>query len=98
MIGITNPMQSRVENGRFTLEYADGKTQEVSLVPPVNFDDWLVAAVQTANETVYFSDYNHGLVQRVTLDASRDLKSLTVRAVANETVVGILGVTIRRPD
>jgi len=98
MIGVTNPMQSRVESGRLILEYADGKTREVALVPPVNFDDWLVAAVQTENETVYFSDYNHGLVQRFVLDASRDLKSLTARAVANETVIGILGVAIRRRD
>lgn len=98
LIGVTNPMQSRVENGRLTVEYTDGKIHDVSLVPPVNFDDWLVAAVQTGNETVYFSDYNHGLVQKIGLDPSVDLKSLTVRAVANEAIIGILGVTIRCPE
>ena len=48
-IGVTNPMQSRVENARFTDEYFDGTEEIVSLVNPVNFDDWLVAAVQQEN-------------------------------------------------
>lgn len=95
-VGVTNPMQSRVENGRFILEYADGAREEVSLVNPVNFDDWLNAPFQTGNETVCFSDYNHGLVQRIVLDPSKELKSFVARAVANEVIIGILGISVRR--
>ena len=95
-VGVTNPMQSRVENGRFTLKYTDGTAQEVSLVNPTNFDDWLNASLQTENETAYFSDYNHGIVQRIALDSSKELESLVVRAVANEVIVGIIGVSVRR--
>jgi hypothetical protein len=96
LIGVTNPMQSRVENARIWVRYADGGEEAVALVNPVNFDDWLNAAVQTRNETVYFSDHNHGLVQRVSLDPARDLHSLFVRAVANEVIVGVLAVSICR--
>jgi hypothetical protein len=96
LIGVTNPMQSRVENARLEVHYADGGQESVALVNPDNFDDWLNAAVQTQNETVYFSDHNHGLVQRVPLDPARALHSLRVRAVANEVIVGVLAVSICR--
>lgn len=96
LIGVTNPMQSRVENGRIDVQYADGGCESVMLVNPDNFDDWLGAAVQTRNETVYFSDHNHGIVQRVALDPARELQALRVCAVANEVIVGVLGVSICR--
>ena len=89
-------MQSRVENARFTVEYSDGTEEIVSLVNPDNFDDWLVASVQQENETEYFSDYNHGIIQRIPLDYSKDLKALKVRAIANEVIVGILGISIQK--
>ncbi len=95
-IGATNPMQSRVENARFIVEYTDGTKEKVSLVNPENFDDWLVAAVQQENETEYFSNFNHGIVQRIMLDPDKKLKRLKVRAIANEVIVGILGVSICR--
>ncbi|MEN6453491.1 MAG: DUF4450 domain-containing protein [Prolixibacteraceae bacterium] len=95
-IGVTNPMQSRVENARFTVEYTDGTKEKVSLINPVNFDDWLVASVQQENETEYFSDFNHGIVQRIPLNPDKELKSFHVRAVANEVIVGILGISIQR--
>jgi hypothetical protein len=95
-IGVTNPMQSRVENVRFTVVYSDGTEEKVSLVNPVNFDDWLVAAVQQENETQYFSDYNHGIIQRIAINPLKELKSLKVTSVANEVITGILGISIGR--
>ena len=93
-IGITNPMQSRVENGRFTVEYTDGSQEIVYLVNPENFDDWLVPSIQQENETQYFSNYNHGIVQQIMLNPSKELKALTVRAVANEVIIGVLAISI----
>jgi len=93
-IGVTNPMQSQVENATFIVEYTDGTTEKVSLINPDNFDDWLVAAVQQKNETQYFSDFNHGIVQRIPLDPAKELKTLKVKAIANEVIVGILGISI----
>jgi hypothetical protein len=93
-IGVTNPMQSRVENARFVVEYADGSQKQVSLVNPENLDDWLNPALQRENETAYFSDFNHGIVQRIDVDPNKELLSFTVRAVANEVIVGLLGLNI----
>jgi hypothetical protein len=95
-IGVTNPMQSRVENARFTVEYSDGSVKVVVLINPDNFDDWLVGSVQQENDTEYFSDYNHGIIQRIPLDNSKELKAFKVRAVANEVIVGILGISIQK--
>ena len=95
LIGVTNPMQSHVENGRFTVTYKGGHTEVSSLINPTNFDDWLGGAVQTENETVYFSDYNHGIVQRIPLNPSKKTQLLEVRAIANEVVIGILGISFR---
>jgi hypothetical protein len=95
-MGVTNPMQSRVENARFTVTYLDGSTQTVSLVNPENFDDWLNAAIQPQNETVYFSDYNHGIVQRINLDPEKKLTEISVEAIANEVIIGLMGISIRR--
>jgi len=95
-IGVTNAMQSWVENARFVVMYRDGSGQTTSLVHPKNFDDWLVPALQAENEIVYFSDYNHGLVQRLMLDPEKELAGLSVEAIANEVIIGLLGVSLRR--
>ena len=95
LIGVTNPMQSRVENGRFTVRYEDETEELVNLVNPVNFDDWMVAPTQRENETVYLSDFNHAAVQRIRLNPQKPLRSLVVRGTANEVIVGILGVAVR---
>lgn len=95
-IGVTNPMQSRVENGRFIVEYTDGSQEKISLINPDNFDDWLTPSIQTENDTQYFSDYNHGIIQRIMLNPSKELKTLTVCAVANEVIIGIIGISICR--
>ena len=88
-------MQSRVENGRFTVRYEDETEELVNLVNPVNFDDWMVAPTQRENETVYLSDFNHAAVQRIKLNPQKPLRSLVVRGTANEVIVGILGVAVR---
>ena len=93
-IGVTNPMQSRVENARLTVAYRDASKQTVSLVHPENFDDWLNAALQTQNETVYFSDFNHGTVQRIPLEPNKELESVSIEAIANEVIVGLLGISV----
>jgi hypothetical protein len=93
-IGVTNAMQSWVENGAFEVVYADGGSQRVPLVHQRNFDDWLVPALQRENESFYFSDFNHAMVQRLKLEPARELAALRVSGTANEAIVGVLGVTL----
>ena len=95
-VSTTNAMQTNVENARITVTYQSGEQETVSLVYPHNIDDWLVPALQSENEYVYFNDYNHATVQRVALNPQKPLASVTVEAVANEVIVGVLGISLRR--
>jgi hypothetical protein len=95
-IGVTNAMQSGVENGAFEVVYADGEIQRLALVHQKNFDDWLVPALQRENESFYFSDFNHAMVQRFTLAPGRKLAALRIAVTANEVIIGLLGVTLLR--
>ncbi len=95
-VSTTNAMQTGVENARITVLYADGGEESVSLVYPKNIDDWLVPALQTENESFYFNDYNHATVQRIHLDSNRELAGVKIEAVANEVIMGVMGVSISR--
>ncbi len=95
-VSTTNAMQTGVENVRITVEYVNGDTESVKLIYPDNIDDWLVPALQTENETVYWNDYNHATVQRIRLDPDRALAAIRVEAIANEVIIGVLGVSICR--
>ncbi len=79
------------------MSYLNGTKSAIPLINPTNFDDWFVAATQRENETVPFSDTNHAIVQRIRLDPAKPLKSLVVEGTANEVIVGVLGVALRRP-
>ncbi len=92
----TNAMQTQVENVRITVEYEDGETTTAKLVYPINIDDWLVAALQKENETFYFSEYNHATVQRLRLDPGKKLANVKIEAIANEVIMGVMGVSISR--
>lgn len=95
-IGVTNPMQSRVVNAIIRVHYESGETEKTELINPDNFDDWLNSALQTRNETVYFSDYNHAIVQRISVNPQKKLIFLELEAYANEVVLGVLGVSVLR--
>ncbi|MBO5412349.1 MAG: hypothetical protein J6A38_04655 [Clostridia bacterium] len=95
-VSTTSSMQTLVENARITVCYDDGTTSEVQLVYPINVDDWLVPALQTQNEIFYFNDYNHATVQRIRLNPEKQVACVKVQAIANEVIIGILGVSIRR--
>jgi len=95
-IASTNCMQSYVENARITVSYADGTTEETSLVYPFNIDDWLTSALTTKAECFYFSNFNHATVQRVRIDPDKELAGIKVEAIANEVILGVAGISISR--
>lgn len=95
-VATTNAMQTLVENVRITVTYEDGETDFVKLVYPLNIDDWLVPALQKANETFYFNDFNHATVQRIRLNPEKKLANIKVEAIANEVIMGIMGVSLSR--
>ncbi len=95
-ITATNCMQTHVENAKITVEYKDGSSEKVSLILPENTDDWLIPAIQSENETYYFSEFNHANVQRIKLDPEKELKCINFEAIANEVILGVMGISIAR--
>lgn len=138
MSGSTNPMQFAIENAVVRVEYTDGTTDELMLVPPVNWcpieQDFVENAVAFAMPAVrpYRIGLNTGIVSRhlfrdshyqeaatagdlpdmklamcalpggaatmldMPLNAKKKLRSLTLRALSNEVVVGLMGVTLQK--
>ena len=95
-VSTTNSMQTAVENVRITVNYTDGETEDIKLIYPINIDDWLVPALQTENEIFYFNDFNHATVQRITLNPDKEVASVKIEAIANEVIMGVMGVSIRK--
>lgn len=138
MAGSTNPMQFAIENAVVRVEYTDGTTDELMLVPPVNWcpieQDFVENAVAFAMPAVrpYRIGLNTGIVSRhlfrdshyqeaatagdlpdmklamcalpggaatmldMPLNAKKKLRSLTLRSLSNEVVVGLMGVTLQK--
>lgn len=138
MAGSTNPMQFAIENAVVRVEYTDGTTNELMLVPPVNWcpieQDFVENAVAFAMPAVrpYRIGLNTGIVSRhlfrdshyqeaatagdlpdmklamcalpggaatmldMPLNAKKKLRSLTLRALSNEVVVGLMGITLQK--
>ncbi len=96
LCGTTHAMQSGVVNAKITIVYADQSIRVVELRPPFNFDDFLVGAFQTQNETLYFSAGTHGMIQKIELDPQKELKTLSLEAVANEVILNCLAATLRK--
>ena len=96
----TNPNQDWMEAARFTVTYADGTTAGLSLVPPDNCDDWLNylqdRPYHLTGEHVMFHERAHANVLAIALDATRELKSLSLECIGTETFAGLVSATLVR--
>lgn len=125
MVGSTNPMQSRFDNGEIIVTYTDGSTTRLALENPTTWwpvnadyfiDDFAFARpgplpvrvdLKTAKirvlDPVDFMGKGAvvpggaATVLDLTLNPAKELKSLTVRALANEVVIGLMSATLERP-
>ena len=95
-VASTYCMHSYVENARITVTYADGTSTDKKLVYPANIDDWLTSALTTEGEIFHFNNYNHATVQKLRINPTKELKSIQVKAVANEVILGVAGISISR--
>ena len=138
MAGSTNPMQYAIENAVVRVEYTDGTSDELMLVPPVNWcpieQDFVENAPAFPMPKVrpYRIGLNTGIVSRhlfkdsgyqeaatggdipelklamcalpggaatmldMPLNPKKKLRSLTLRALSNEVVIGLMGVTLQK--
>ncbi len=110
--GSTNPMQCRIANAELRMNYADGSVDTLELVPPLNY--WNLCPLRIADDYNYQRDafclpkkppptVNLGnncramlLNQRLRPDV--ELQSVTLEALSQEVVVGLMGVTIMDPS
>ena len=121
MVGSTNPMQSRIDNGEIVVNYADGGSTRMALRNPDTW--WPIEQNYFRDEFAFRIDTPfpprlhlatgrfepveehlgreiHGGAATVVgwvTDPERELRSLTVRALAHEVVVGLMAVTLERP-
>lgn len=103
--GSTHPMHSQLDNGELVVSYADGTANRLALHNPTTW--WPIEAdYQTAIDGFCMPgphppriDLGSGraTLLDLPLDPERDLRSLTVRCLANEVVVGLMSVTLLRP-
>ncbi len=95
-IGSTYWMHTGVENVRFTVTYADGTTEDTPLVYPTSIDDWMTSALTTEAENLYISNFNHATVKRIRINPDKELASIKVEAIANEVILGVVGISVSR--
>ncbi len=103
--GSTHPMHSQLDNGEMVVAYGDGSTNRLALHNPTTW--WPIEGdYQVATDAFCLPgphpprvDLGSGraTILDLPLDPGRPLRSLTIRCLANEVVVGLMSVTIERP-
>ena len=138
MAGSTNAMQYAIGNAVVRVEYSDGTSDELMLVPPVNWcpieQDFLenttafpqpelrpyrvglasgkvsrhlfrdlhlaanknMADVPGYKKAVAEIEGGAAILLDMPLDARKKLKRFTLRALSNEVVVGLMGITLQK--
>ena len=138
MAGSTNAMQYAIGNAVVRVEYSDGTSDELMLVPPVNwcpieqdflenttafpqpelrpyrvglasgkvsrhlFRDLHLAANKNMADVPGFKkavaeiEGGAAILLDMPLDARKKLKRFTLRALSNEVVVGLMGITLQK--
>jgi hypothetical protein len=105
--GSTNPMQVRIANAEIELNYADGVVEEVALVPPMNF--WALCPIDGIDydyardgfalpkvppRAVQLGKNCRAILLGHRLRAGVELKSVSLKCLSQEVVIGLMGVTV----
>jgi len=119
MVGTTNPMQSRLDNGEVVVTYADGGQARLALHNPTSWwpveKDYLIddyqfrspgarplrvdlktAQVRVPDGRERRIPGGSATVLGLALDPTRTLQSVTVRALAQDVVIGVIAATLTR--
>jgi len=103
--GSTHPMHSQLDNGEILIAYADGQSSRLPLHNPTTW--WPIEADYDLKVDGFCIPGPHppridlgtgrATLLDLPLDPERELRSLTVRCLANEVVVGLMSATLLRP-
>ena len=105
--GSTNPMQTRIANAELRMVYADGVVEKLELVPPLNF--WNLCAIDGQDydyprlafclpkippATVQLGAHCRAMLLNWRLRPRVALNTITLAALSEEIVIGLMGVTL----
>ncbi len=108
--GSTNPMQVRIANAALRMDYADGAVEKLDLVPPFNF--WMLSPYNGVDynyqrdafslprkppATVQLGGNCRAVLLSWRLRPGAALQSVTLEALSQEVVIGLMGVTVMNP-
>jgi hypothetical protein len=112
--GSSNPMQCGIANGTFEFRYEDGSMESLDLIPPVNY--WSLCRLGNRDYThprdgfclpdvlpctVLLGNNCRAMLLPFRLKPDSRLDSVTLRALSQEVVIGLMGMTLmwnRRGD
>lgn len=107
LCGSTNPMQVRIANAEIRIEYADATVEKVPVVPPFNF--WSLCPFggidydyardgfslpKNPPRTLRLGNNCRAVVIGHSLKPGKVLKSVTMEALSQEVVIGLMGMTL----
>ncbi len=102
--GSTHPMHSQFDNGQILVTYADGASDRLPLRNPTTW--WPIEADYQVEIDGYCVPPPHppridlgkgrATLVDLPLDPDRELRSLTMRCLANEVIVGLMSATLLR--
>ncbi|MEA1951548.1 MAG: hypothetical protein U9N87_09195, partial [Planctomycetota bacterium] len=102
MASVTNPMQTGVVNGRVVFNLADGEKEILELVGADNLS-WCVdhypgryGPLYLIEPTVRLGQHVYATIYHVPFGRTQRIKSLSLEAVCNESVIGLMGLTLLR--
>jgi hypothetical protein len=107
LCGTTNPMEVRIANAELRMTYADGVVEKLDLVPPFNF--WTLcpfggvdydytrdafALPKIPPTTVQLGKNCRAILLGWNLRPGVALRSVTLQALSQQVVIGLMGVTV----
>ena len=92
-------MQSRMENGRVTVLFEDGSSRAVALRDPDTIDDWIGSGYGKPyllgdGRPQPLGRNTHAVLQEIDLGDVKEIRSLILETFTNETLIGLLGITV----
>ncbi|MCK9404419.1 MAG: DUF4450 domain-containing protein [Chitinophagaceae bacterium] len=105
--GSTNWMQCQIANAVIRLNYSDGQTDSLELIPPLNF--WNLCPIGGCDYTsekdkfclpnelpqrVQLGENCRAMLLNLKMRKGIELQSLTLETLSQEVVVGLMGITI----
>jgi hypothetical protein len=96
-------MQSRMENGRITVVFEDGSKRAVALRDPETIDDWIGSGygkpyLEGDGRPQPLGLNTHAVLREIDLGDTKAVRSLILETFTNETLIGLLGITVMQED